>query len=302
MASPQLLRLKQMLGVRSRDRFDLESYRRDFEKFARYFPPPAEVRVEAGTLAGIPCRRLIPPDRDGASTVLYLHGGGYISGSLTTHLELMARLARASGAEVVGIGYRRAPEHPFPAALDDALAAYRRLLAEGLDPGRLAVAGDSAGGGLAVALLTTLRDFGSPLPRAAALLSPWVDLALTGASLEDRREADKVLHPVILERAAELYLAGADPRDPRASPLFADLAGLPPLLVQVGTAELLFDDSRRLAAALERAGTPVELKVWDEMLHFWHFYASILPEGEAAIREAGVFLAEKLGREEVLQG
>ncbi|MCB1034424.1 MAG: alpha/beta hydrolase, partial [Acidobacteria bacterium] len=225
--------------------------------------------------------------------ILYLHGGGYISGSLGTHQEVMGRLALASGLAVLGVDYRRAPEHPFPAALEDALVAYRGLLGEGVETRRLALAGDSAGGGLALALLATLRDFGYGLPRTAALLSPWVDLTLTAPSLEERRHLDKVLHPVILERAAELYLAGADPRDPRVSPLFGDLAGLPPMLVQVGTAELLFDDSRRLAARLREAGNSVDLRIWEEMLHFWQFYASILPEGGAAIEEAGRFLAPR---------
>ena len=187
MASPQLQRLKQMLGVRSREVFDLEAYRQDFEKFARYFPPPAEVEIRDEAVAGIAARRFLPPGWDGESWVLYLHGGGYISGSLGTHQEVMGRLALASGLAVLGVDYRRAPEHPFPAALEDALVAYRGLLGEGVETRRLALAGDSAGGGLALALLATLRDFGYGLPRTAALLSPWVDLTLTAPSLEERR-------------------------------------------------------------------------------------------------------------------
>ncbi len=295
MASPQLQRLKQMLGVRPRVGFDLEAFREDFERFARYFPPPPSVEVHDAALGGVPARRLVPAGADPESCVLYLHGGGYISGSLDTHLEVMARLARASRSIVVGIDYRRAPEDPFPAALEDAVAAFRELTVASGGIRHRGLVGDSAGGGLALAMMAALRDAGETLPEAAVLFSPWVDLTLAGGSIQERLHLDRVLHPSILKRAVELYLAGADPRNPSASPLFGDLRGLPPTLVQVGTSEILFDDSRRLAAALESAGSPVELRIWDEMLHFWQFYATLLPEGDAAIEEAGVFLSERLG-------
>ena len=293
MASPQLLRIKQMLGVRPRDRFELQAFRDDFERFARYFPPPPGTRSRDLTLGGVPAREILPEDGEVRGKVFYLHGGGYISGSVDTHLEIMTRLALESRTRVLGIDYRRAPEHPFPAAFEDALAAYGELVEkEGGED--LAVVGDSAGGGLALALMAAVRDSGGPLPKSAVLFSPWADLTMSGDSVRERVHLDKVLHPRVLERATALYLEDADPLDPRVSPLFGDLSGLPPTLIQVGTSEVLLDDSKRLARAMAEAGSAADLRIWDEMIHLWQFYASILPEGGAAIQEAGVFLSENL--------
>jgi acetyl esterase/lipase len=234
------------------------------------------------------------PPADGP-TVLYLHGGAYVMGSLTSHRDIAARLAAASGGRALHLDYRLAPEHPFPAALDDAEAAYRWLL-EGGGPsgatgaGRIVLAGDSAGGGLALALLVRLRDGGTPLPAGAVCFSPWTDLEGLGESMTTRAAADPTIRRESLLIAAGQYLAGADPRTPTAAPLWADLAGLPPLLLQVGGSEVMLDDSRRLAARAREAGVAVELDVWPLMFHGWQLYARLLPEGREAIARAAAFV------------
>jgi acetyl esterase/lipase len=195
---------------------------------------------------------------------------------------------------VLALDYRLAPEHPFPAALDDALAAYRWLLAEGADPRRIAVMGDSAGGGLAFSLLLRLRDQGAPLPAAAVALSAWTDLALTGASLRLNAAADPMLNAEDLPKLAACYLASADPRDPYASPLYGDATGLPPTLIQAGSDEILHDDSTRMADRLRAAGCEVELEIWPRMPHAWHLFAPVLPEARRAIERIGAFVRGRL--------
>ena len=226
---------------------------------------------------------------DEAKVVLYVHGGGYVMGSAGSHRDVTGRLSKAAGARVLSLNYRLAPEHPFPAPVDDAVAAYRWLLAQGISPGNIAVAGDSAGGGLAIATLLALRDAGEPLPAAGIGISPWVDMEGTGESMTTRAAVDPVVQKEGLLGMAKLYLGDADPKNPLAAPLHADLAGLPPLLLQVGDAETLLDDSTRLAERARAAGVDVTLKVWDEMPHVWHLFAPILPEGRQAIDEIGSF-------------
>ena len=226
---------------------------------------------------------------DEAKVVLYVHGGGYVMGSAGSHRDVTGRLSKAAGARVLSLNYRLAPEHPFPAPVDDAVAAYRWLLAQGISPGNIAVAGDSAGGGLAIATLLALRDAGEPLPAAGIGISSWVDMEGTGESMTTRAAVDPVVQKEGLLGMAKLYLGDADPKNPLAAPLHADLAGLPPLLLQVGDAETLLDDSTRLAERARAAGVDVTLKVWDEMPHVWHLFAPILPEGRQAIDEIGSF-------------
>jgi epsilon-lactone hydrolase len=224
--------------------------------------------------------------------LLYLHGGGYQIGSFRSHAELASRLGRASGRRVLLPEYRLAPEHPFPAAVDDALAVWRWLRgAQGLSASAIAVAGDSAGGGLAVAMMTALRDGGEDLPAAAVLMSPWTDLSSSGASITERVSEDPIFGPGRLEALAADYLAGTDPRTPLASPLFARLDGLPPLLILVGTAEMLLSDSEDLAKAAAAAGVDVTLQAGEGLPHV---YPAMLgtPEATEATDRAGAFLRE----------
>jgi acetyl esterase/lipase len=234
-----------------------------------------------------------PRARDDRAT-LYLHGGCYGSGSIETHRELMARLSLAASTRVLGLNYRLAPEHPFPAAVEDAAAAYRWLLDAGLDPACIAIAGDSAGGGLALATTIASRDAGLRLPGAVVCLSPWVDLALTGASMATKAGDDPIVSREMLLGWANLYLGGHDSRIPLASPLYANLCGLPPLLIQVGSVEVLLDDAARLAERASTAGVSTTLEVWPEMIHVWHTFAAILPEGREAIARIGDFVRSHL--------
>ena len=243
--------------------------------------------VDAG---GVSAEWSVAAGVDEAKVVLYVHGGGYVMGSAGSHRDMTGRLSKAAGARVLSLNYRLAPEHPFPAPVDDAVAAYRWLLAQGISPGNIAVAGDSAGGGLAIATLLALRDAGEPLPAAGIGISAWVDMEGTGESMTTRAAVDPVVQKEGLLGMAKLYLGDADPKSPLAAPLHADLGGLPPLLLQVGDAETLLDDSTRLAEKARAAGVDVTLKVWDEMPHVWHLFAPILPEGRQAIDEIGSFV------------
>ena len=267
----------------------LEERRDRLDGLARVFPLPDDVTRTETELGGVPCVRLEPPGA-GDDVLLYLHGGGYGGGSARSHSELAARLARAAGAVAVLPEYRLAPEHPFPAALDDATAVCRALNDElGGDASRLVLGGDSAGGGLAVATCIARRDAGEPLPRAVCLLSPWLDLTCTSPSWDERFEGDPVLDHSLRE-AAGRYLAGADARDPLCSPLFADLSGLPPVLVQVGTHEILYDDSVSFAEEATRAGSEVELEIGHELIHVWPIFP-ITPEAVASTTRIGRFFA-----------
>jgi len=231
-----------------------------------------------------------PADR----TVLYFHGGAYCLGSIATHRTLVGNLARAASARVASVEYRLAPEDPFPAAVDDAVAAYRALIASGTPATRIAFAGDSAGGGLTAATLLALRDAGDPLPACAVCISPWLDLSCSGDSMRTRAEQDPMIVPAQLRALGEAYLAGASPHAPLASPVFGDLRGLPPILIHVGTAETLLDDSTRFAERALAAGVDVALEVWDEMIHVWHAFAPLLPEADRAIAGIGDYLRARV--------
>jgi acetyl esterase/lipase len=270
--------------------------RRDrLDGLATVFPLPDDVARTELDLGGVPAVRLEPPDVRG-DVLLYLHGGGYGGGSALSHSELAARLARASGAVAVLPEYRLAPEDPFPAALDDALTAYRVTLEElDGDAARIVAGGDSAGGGLAVAMCVALRDAGDPLPHSLALLSPWLDLTCSSPSWDARFEGDPVLDRSLRE-AAERYLAGADARDPLASPLFADLSGLPPVFLQVGTHEILYDDAVSFADQATRAGVEVELEIGHDLIHVWPIFP-ITPEAVASTARIGRYLAASRGTE-----
>jgi epsilon-lactone hydrolase len=226
--------------------------------------------------------------------ILYLHGGGHVSGKPALYRDFIWRIAAATHAGVFIIDHRLAPEHPFPAALDDAVAAYRALTADGRDPRRMAVMGESSGGGLALALLLRLRDEGVTLPAAAVALSPWTDLALTGPSLRQNAKADPMIRSDEAPRLASCYLAGADPRAPYASPLYGDPTGLPPTLIHVGSDEVLLDDSVRMAERMRAAGCRVELEIWPRMPHAWHVWARMMPEARTAIDRIGAFVQSQM--------
>lgn len=273
----------------------IEGLRRSFERVTdalTFDGTAAYQRVNAG---GLPAEWAADESAAGDQAVLYLHGGGYVIGSVRTHRVLMAGLSRASGARVLGLEYRLAPEHPFPAAVEDAVAAYRWLLRQGYAPGRIAVAGDSAGGGLAVAMLAQARSYGLPLPSAAVCFSPWVDLEGIGDSMTANAGSSDMVERDGLLFMANAYLNGANPRAPLAAPLYADLRGLPPTLIQAGGAETLLDDSTRLAEAARAAGVAVELDVWDDMIHVWQLFAPMLPEGRQALAQAGAFIRKHTG-------
>ncbi len=251
------------------------------------------LRYETLECGGVPVERITPTSWAGGRILLYLHGGGYNVCSPATHRGLTSRLALATGARVIVPDYRLAPEHPYPAALEDALAVYRSLLEDGAGPERLAIGGDSAGGGLSLAALVSLRASNERLPGAVMLLSPWVDLTLNGDTI-DSNEASDYCWRRALEIYARNYLADLDPRHPLASPLYADLTGLPPLLIQAGGAETLLDDSRTLAERALTAGVEVELEVTEGAIHVFHAFAPMVPGSTEAIQRIGAFVQQKL--------
>jgi monoterpene epsilon-lactone hydrolase len=272
----------------------LEERRAAFTPGDRLHPVSDDVLVSEVNAGGVPGHWLAAPGADAGRVLLFLHGGGFEFGSVRSDGELAARLGRASGMRVLFPEYRLAPEHPFPAAIDDVVAAWRWLRSgQGLGARSIAVAGDSAGGGLAVALLVATRDAGEALPAAAVLMSPTVDLTSSGASMTERADQDPVSTPAMLRQFASDYLAGADPKTPLASPLFAQLAGLPPLLVQVGTADLLLSDSERLAAAAAETGVDVTLEIGEGLPHVYQLMLGT-PEAAEATERIGEFLRARV--------
>lgn len=256
-------------------------------------PPIEGSRVEPVDAGGVPGEWVTAPGVTGDRVVVYFHGGGYVIGSLDSHRAHVARLSAATDARVLNVDYRLAPEHPFPAAIDDAVAAYRWVLASGVRPEAIALAGDSAGGGLTLATLLALRDAGDPLPAAAVPISPWADLELTGESISSRAERDLMCSEAGLKEMAAWYTAGHDVRHPYVSPIHGDPSGLPPLLIHVGDAEILLDDAVRFADAATGAGVDVTLEVWDDMPHVWHVFAGLLPEADQAVARVGSWLDTK---------
>ena len=291
MASQELSMVVNMMkSFRPQTEPSIAEMRAGIEAMAGAAVIPADVKREKVSAGGVPAEWVVAENADPDRVILYLHGGGYVIGSINTHRELGSRLSRAAAARVLLIDYRLAPEHPHPAAVDDAVAAYRWLLAQGVHPSRLAIGGDSAGGGLTVATLVAVRDAGLPMPAAGVCLSPWVDLEGIGESMTTKAAADPMVQRDGLLKMAAAYLAGQNPRTPLASPLYADLSGLPPLLIQVGTAETLLDDSTRLAERARKSGVQVTLEPWEDMIHVWQAFASLLPEGRQAIDRIGEFV------------
>jgi monoterpene epsilon-lactone hydrolase len=272
-----------------------EAQRAGLDSLSSMAPPPDDASYDEVTFAGRPAAWIQANGASAARTLLYLHGGGYCVGSLKSHRGLATDLSRAAGVRVLLLDYRLAPEHPFPAAVDDAVAAYRALLEQGIEARHIAIAGDSAGGGLTAATLLALRDAGLPRPAAGVLLSPWLDLTLSGASMDGRAAIDPMVQREPLQRMADAYLGGADGRSALASPLFADLRGLPPLLIHVGTAETLLDDATRFAEHARAADVQVKIDVWEDMIHVFNAFGFVLPEAREANQQIGTFLKERLG-------
>jgi monoterpene epsilon-lactone hydrolase len=271
-----------------------EEQRATIDGFGAVDPPSPTAKIEATMLGGVPAERIAPAGQT-SRTILYLHGGGYCIGGPASHRSMVARIAEAARATCFLIDYRLAPEHPFPAAVDDALKAYRELTAGGADPSRLVIAGDSAGGGLSLATWMAARAAGLPPPAALYLISPWANVGQTGAAYAAKAKTDPVLTQDALDRFAGAYLGGkTDAKTPLASPLYGDFSDPPPMLIQVGSEEVLLSDSLGVAEAAGLAGGDVTLRVWPEMVHIWPFFAANLAAGRAAIDEAATWIRERI--------
>jgi len=274
----------------------LESMRAGGEAMGHMTAEPAGVEYTAVDAGGVPAQWVDMPGVDRHRVLLYVHGGGYVICSSNSHRKLAGHLGAAAGCRALAIDYRMAPEHPHPAPVNDALAAYRWLLAQGFSHDSIAIAGDSAGGGLTMATLVAIRDAGVPAPCAAVGMSPWVDLEGTGESMRTKAGVDLLIQREALQPMAAMFLAGQDPHTPLAAPLYADLTGLPPVYLQVGGDETLLDDSTRLATRLAAAGNAVRLDVFPEMQHVFQINAGNLPEADDAVSRTGAFLRTRFGR------
>jgi monoterpene epsilon-lactone hydrolase len=272
----------------------VEKRRQSYENLTAKFTMDPEVRYTPAAVNAVPVEWVEPPGVSADSVTLFFHGGAYCLCSVSTHRSLAAHLARAAGTRVCNVEYRLAPEHPFPAAVEDAINAYNGLLDMGIAPEHIIVAGDSAGGGLVLALLFSLRDAGVPLPAAGVCISPWTDLSLSGVSYTANARKDVMLDCQTLEESARIYLDGTDSKLPLASPLFGDFHNLPPLLIQVGSDELILSDAEGVAVKARQAGVDATLEVWPGMQHEWHFAADFVPEGQAAIDCIGKFIQQHI--------
>jgi acetyl esterase/lipase len=297
MASSEFHRLVERLRARpALANPTVAEMRAGFEALARQYAPPADTNIAKVDAGGVPAEWVSVPGGDPSRVILYFHGGGYTIGSAETHRDLVARLCRAAGARALSVDYRLAPEHPYPAAVDDAVASYRWLLDQGVPRGMIAVAGDSAGGGLALGTLLALRDKGLPLPASAVCMSPVTDHLKTGASMDGKAALDPLVQRKSSTENSRRYIGEGDPKTPYASPLYADLRGLPPILILVGTSEVLMDDSTRFAERACAAGVETEIEVWEEMIHIWPFFAD-LPEAAKAVERMAAFIRAKLKAE-----
>jgi monoterpene epsilon-lactone hydrolase len=288
-----LCRINKILYYRSFSPLKMQRYMLS-DILPGFAPKVSGVSYEPFEISGIPAEWIIPEDTDKDHIIFHLHGGGYVLGSIRSHRKMVSRFADAANCRAMMIEYRLAPEHPFPAALEDALASYRWLLSQGYEPDKIAIVGDSAGGGLALATLIALRDAGEPLPAAGMLLSPWTDLTGTGETMKTVGWRDPVLNPKLGVKWAKFYIDDADPLNPLISPIYADLTGLPPLLIHVGTNEMLLDDSRVFAERAQKCGVTVDLDIWDGMFHVWHAGAPALREGNEAIKKLAAFFKENV--------
>jgi epsilon-lactone hydrolase len=288
--------VRALLGAKPRP-VGWEERRRRIEEVGSIWPVAGDIKLEAVDLDGVSAEWSIAPGADPSRVLMFFHGGGYCSGSILSHRRMVTEAGRAGGLRTLAVAYRHAPEHPFPAAFDDALTVWRRLRKDGYAANKIAVGGDSAGGGLTLALAGELKRAGEELPGCLWLVSPWTDLTMSGATLLSKSAIDPLIHKEYLEELAQAYVPeGMDRKDPRVSPLYADLGGLPPTLIQVGSAETLLDDSTRFAAAAGAADVSVTLEIWPHMIHAWPMWNARLEPGRRALSNAGALMRRWLQR------
>ncbi len=272
--------------------------RQRLDEVGSIWPSADDVTLDTIDLGGVAAEWSLAPGSDPSRVLLFFHGGGYCSGSLLSHRRLVTEAGRAARVRTLAVAYRLAPENPFPAALEDALAAWRFLEEQGISADRVSVGGDSAGGGLTAALIASLRDAGKELPACAWLVSPWTDLTMSSPSMDFKDPVDPLIHKAYLNELASAYLGGkVDARDARVSPLFADLKGFPPMLIQVGSAETLLDDAVRFAGAAGAADVAARLEIWPHMIHAWPIWNARLEEGRAALESAGAFIRKHVNQD-----
>jgi epsilon-lactone hydrolase len=265
--------------------------RRRLDAIGSVWPVADDVALERVDVNGLDGEWSIAPDSDASHVLMFFHGGGYCSGSIVSHRRMVTEAGRAAGMQTLAVAYRLAPEHPFPAAYDDALTAWRFLRNQGIPASQIAIGGDSAGAGLTAALINRLRDANEELPACAWLVSPWIDLTMSGSTLASKDTVDPIIHKTYLNELADAYLPpGMDRKDPRVSPLYADLRGFRPILIQVGSAETLLDDATRFASAAGAADVAVTLEIWPHMIHAWHLWNAQLEPGRRALTSAGAFI------------
>jgi len=282
--------IKYLVATKFNPKKTIDEIRKGAERLTKLTGFPSQTRVEKIQLNNISAEWVCANKAREDVAILYLHGGGYNFCSPNTHRELAAYISMASSAKVLLLDYHLAPEHPFPAALDDATIAYRWLLKNGFSGKNIALAGDSAGGGLAIATSISLRDGGNPPPSSIACISPWTDLAMSGNSIKTHAGIDPMLNLQSMKLMASNYIGQNDPRNPFISPIYADLEGIPPTLIHVGSDEMLLDDATRIAEKAKSAGVDVTLKIYDKMWHVWHLNAKLMPEAKNAVKEFGSFI------------
>jgi epsilon-lactone hydrolase len=294
MAPREIDAIRELLGSKPRP-LGWDERRRRLDDVGSVWPVAHDVSLEPVELDGVLGEFSLVPGSDRSRVLLFFHGGGYSSGSIVSHRRMVTEAGRAAGVRTLAVGFRLAPEHPFPAAYDDVFTAWHWLRKQGGAARQIAVGGDSAGGGLTLALVMRLRDAGEELPGCLWLASPWTDLTMSGTSLTTKDAVDPLIHKGYLEELANAYVpAGMARTDPRISPLFADLQGLPPTLIQVGSAETLLDDSVRLAGAAGAAGVAVTLEIWPDMIHAWPLWNAKLEAGRQSLASAGAFMRKHL--------
>jgi epsilon-lactone hydrolase len=294
MAQSEIDMIRALLGSKPRP-VGWNERRQRLDDMGSIWPTADDVRLTAADAGGVPGEWSSVPGSDGTRVLMFFHGGGYCSGSIRSHRRMVSEVGRAAAVRTLAIGYRLAPEHPFPAALDDALAAWDFLRGEGIAAAHIAVGGDSAGGGLTAALIGVLRERGEEPPACAWLVSPWTDLTLSGSTLVTKEAIDPLIHRDYLEELAAAYVpAGIDRKEPRISPLYSHLEGFPPTLIQVGSAEALLADATRFAAAVGAANVATTLEIWPHMIHAWHLWNAHLEAGRRALASAGTFIRAQL--------
>ena len=293
--SEDIRKVREMLAAQpGRNKMTVEQRREAINAWDLEYPVSDKVTVAAARIAEIPCEWITAPDASEEGVLLYLHGGGYVIGSPNSHRHFVAKLSEETGLQCLLVDYRLAPEFPFPAAVEDALSVYASLLTHGYEAEQILVGGDSAGGGLLLAMMLAAKDAKLPLPAAGICLSPWTDLTGSAKSLETNAEVDPTVSKAGLEFFANQYLCGEDPKNVLASPMFGDLSGLPPLLIQVGSIETLLDDAKTLTERAKQAGVVADLEVWDDMIHVWHRYYPMLKEAREANARIGEYVRAKM--------